>query len=73
LGIEGLDVIDGKDFLRADDAEGFAQAVLNLLADGSMRSRIAEAARRLMEERFSWSRVAGQFETICLRTLKRTR
>lgn len=71
LGIEGLDVTDGEHFVRADDAEAFARAILTLMADASMRTRIAEAARKLMEDRFSWSRVARQFETICERTLAR--
>jgi polysaccharide biosynthesis protein PslH len=69
LGIEGLDVTDGENFLRADDAAEFAGAILKLMDDPSMRARIAGAARRLMEDRFSWSRVARQFEAICLRTL----
>ena len=69
LGIEGLDVTDGQNFLRADDAQAFTSAILALLADAALRARIAGAARRLMEERFSWSRVAKQFEAICLRTL----
>jgi glycosyltransferase involved in cell wall biosynthesis len=73
LGIEGLDVTDGETFLRADDAPAFARCILALLDDSAMRVRIAGAARRLMEERFSWSRVARQFEAICLRTLERKR
>lgn len=73
LGIEGLDVTDGKNFVRADDAAAFARAILALLDDAALRVRIAGAARRLMEERFSWSRVAQQFEAICLRTLERGR
>jgi polysaccharide biosynthesis protein PslH len=71
LGIEGLDVTHGQNFLRADDADTFAAAILDLLDDASARSRIARAARHLMEERFSWSRVAAQFEAICLRALER--
>ncbi|MDR3533765.1 MAG: glycosyltransferase [Rhodopila sp.] len=69
LGIEGLDVTDGENFLRADDAEAFARSILRLMDDASLRARIAGAARALMEERFSWSRVARQFEAICLRAL----
>ncbi len=71
LGIEGLDVTDGQEFLRADDAPAFAAAILRLLDDGAMRARIAGAARALMEDRFSWSRVARQFEAICLGALAR--
>ncbi len=71
LGVEGLDVTDGQHFLRADDAPGFARAILALLDDGAMRTRIAAAARALVEERFSWSRVAAQFEAICWRAMER--
>jgi polysaccharide biosynthesis protein PslH len=71
LGVEGLDVRDEAEFLRADDATAFAAAVLRLLGDTGLRARVAGAARRLMEERFSWSRVAGQFEAICLRAMGR--
>jgi polysaccharide biosynthesis protein PslH len=71
LGIEGLDVTDSEHFLRADDARSFTEAILALLEDRARRERIAAAARRLMEKRFSWSSVARQFEAICLRTLTR--
>jgi glycosyltransferase involved in cell wall biosynthesis len=71
LGVEGLDVTDGAEFLRADDAEAFAGAALRLLGDAGMRARVAGAARRLVEERFSWAQVAGQFEAICLRAMGR--
>jgi hypothetical protein len=73
LGIEGLEVTDGENFLRADDAAAFARSILALMDDAAMRDRIAQAARRLMEERFSWTRVARQFEAICLRTLEHHR
>jgi glycosyltransferase involved in cell wall biosynthesis len=71
LGDEGLSVTDGENFLRADDAGTFAWSILALLENASMRTRIAIAARKLMEERFSWSRAARQLESICLRTLER--
>jgi glycosyltransferase involved in cell wall biosynthesis len=73
LGTEGLAVTDGEDFLRADDAAGFVRSILVLMGDAAMRARIAMAARRLMEERFSWSQVAHQFESICIQTLERQR
>jgi glycosyltransferase involved in cell wall biosynthesis len=73
LGIEGLDVADGEHFLRADSAAAFSDGILALLGNASFRNRIAAAARRRMEERFSWQKVAAQFEAICLRTLERRR
>jgi glycosyltransferase involved in cell wall biosynthesis len=71
VGVEGLDVTHGENFLRADDAEGFARCILMLLENSSMRTRIASAARQLMEDRFSWDRVARQFEAICEGALAR--
>jgi glycosyltransferase involved in cell wall biosynthesis len=71
LGIEGLDVTDGEHFLRADDAAAFSRGILSLLDDAAARARIAGAARRLMEDRFSWNKVAAQFEAICLGALER--
>ncbi len=61
----------GAEFLQADDADAFSGAVLRLLADAGLRSRIATAARHLMEDRFSWARVARQFEATCRRAMER--
>jgi hypothetical protein len=69
LGVEGLDITD-EHFVRADDAEAFALSILVLMDDATMRARIAAAARRLMEDRFAWSRVARQFEAICLQAVE---
>ncbi len=71
LGIEGLDVTDREHFLRADSAEEFAAAILTLLDDADLRTTVAGNARSLMEERFSWTVVARQFEAICLETMRR--
>ncbi len=71
LGVEGLDVTHDEHFLRADNTEDFAGSILSLLNDRPRGTRIAAAARALMEEKFSWSVVAKQFEAICLRALER--
>jgi polysaccharide biosynthesis protein PslH len=73
LGIEGLDVTDGEHFLRADSAEAFSRGILALLDDAALRSRMAAAARGLMEQRFAWKNVAAQFEAICMKALERRR
>jgi glycosyltransferase involved in cell wall biosynthesis len=69
LGVEGLPVEDREHFLRADTAGDFASAILSLLEDRNLRVSLAQAARRLVEDRFSWSRIARQFEAICRRAL----
>jgi glycosyltransferase involved in cell wall biosynthesis len=69
IGVEGLDVIDQQHFLRADDGPAFAAAILRLLDDTTLSANLAANARALIEKRFSWSRVAEQFEAICLRAM----
>jgi len=65
LGVEGLAVTDGVDYLAADTAEAFAAAVLALLDDAGRRARVAAAARRLVVQRFSWEQVTKRFEAVC--------
>jgi len=65
LGVEGLAVTDGADYLAADSAEAFAAAVLGLLDDAGRRAAIAAAARELVVQRFSWAQVTRRFEAIC--------
>lgn len=64
LGVEGLAVTDGADYLRADTADAFAAAILALLDDAGRRAALSEAARDLVVQRFSWAQVTRQFEAI---------
>lgn len=70
LGVEGLDVTPGEHLLVADDAAGFAQAILRLLDDDTLRLGMARAARDLVEAKFGWDVVARAFEAICQETLQ---
>ncbi len=63
VGAEGLPLIDGTHFARADGPAGFAGAVTALLRDPERRRRLGMAGRRLVEERYSWTQVAAEFET----------
>ncbi len=71
IGIEGLDIAHEEHFLAADTAEDFAAAILRLLDDPALNAALSKAARKQVEDRFSWSHVAREFEAICLRTLER--
>ncbi|HET7565346.1 MAG TPA: glycosyltransferase family 4 protein [Gemmatimonadaceae bacterium] len=53
-GCEGLCAIDGENILIRDTPEEFADAVLALLSDATLRERLAKAGRRTVEERYSW-------------------
>jgi glycosyltransferase involved in cell wall biosynthesis len=72
IGVEGLQLEPGRHYLLADSVEDFAGAVLRLLNDAALRARLAEAARALLEEHYSFRNAARVFENICLRALART-
>lgn len=68
IGVEGLPVVPGQHYARADSAQEFAAAVIELLRDRARRDQIARAARGLVEEKFSSRDVARVFEAICTAT-----
>ena len=61
LGAEGLPVRPGEDILLADTPNDFAEAVISLMRDGNQRRQLGTAARALVQENHSWSKVAGSF------------
>jgi glycosyltransferase involved in cell wall biosynthesis len=54
VGCEGLDAVDGQNILIRDDADGFAAAVVQVLSDEALRTRLERNARRTAEETYSW-------------------
>lgn len=67
VGIEGLPVEDGEHYLRADEAEAFAAALIRLLREEPLRTELSARARRYVEENWSSARPAREFEAVCLR------
>lgn len=67
IGIEGLPVEHDKHYLRADDPESFAAAVVALIRDSERRRELAIAARAYVEENFSFTVAARSFEQACRR------
>jgi sugar transferase (PEP-CTERM/EpsH1 system associated) len=62
LGAEGLPLVPGEHYLRADEPADFAREVTALLKDPERRRRLGAAGRRLVEERFSWPQVTREFQ-----------
>lgn len=60
-GAEGLVAQPNVHLLIADEPAAFAGAVVQLLADASLRQRLAEQARRLVEQHYSWPLVMPRF------------
>lgn len=67
LGAEGLPVTHGVDVLLADEPEQFARETIRVLRDRSLQGQLGAAARKLVEENYSWASVAD----VCDRVLHR--
>jgi glycosyltransferase involved in cell wall biosynthesis len=61
VGAEGLELSDPREIRIADDPEGFARAVAELLADFDARRRQAVAARGRVEELYGWDSIGRTF------------
>lgn len=57
LGLEGLHVRAGHEALVADDPEAFAAAVVRVLDDDALATRLGAAGRRHVEQRFGWEQL----------------
>jgi glycosyltransferase involved in cell wall biosynthesis/GT2 family glycosyltransferase len=53
-GVNGLDLVDGDEFLLANDPEAFAAAVRRVFGDPEFRSGLERRARRAAEQRYGW-------------------
>ena len=61
VGAEGLPVQSGANIIVADTPGDFAQSVVSLLRDPSQRRRLGTSARALVQEKYSWPKVAESF------------
>lgn len=59
VGIEGIDAEDNKEVLVADDRKGLAEKTVLLLNDEILYRKIVLAARKLVEEKYSYKSIAG--------------
>jgi len=65
IGAEGLPVVPGEHYLRADEPAAFAGAVIELLAAAEPRHRLGQAADHFVRAHYGSEPVARQFEAIC--------
>ncbi|MGI8497996.1 MAG: glycosyltransferase family 4 protein [Gemmatimonadaceae bacterium] len=63
VGAEGLDVRHGENILLADAPGEFADAVVRVLRDRELRSKL-ESGGASLAARYDWSHIAGQFADI---------
>jgi polysaccharide biosynthesis protein PslH len=69
LGAEGLDLAHGTSALLADDAAGFADAILAVLADPQLAGRLASCGRSHVIDQFDWNRIGDGARTLLSSTL----
>jgi len=67
IGAEGLPLTNNTDIILADNPQHFANAVCRLLESGDERARIGKAARKLVEENYSWAAATRVMEQVLLR------
>lgn len=65
LGAEGLPVSSGIHLEIADDPKAFAFHVVKLLTNARQAKSLAERARALVTEKFTWESAAAEFIRIC--------
>jgi glycosyltransferase involved in cell wall biosynthesis len=60
-GVEGLAVTPGQDVLIADQPAEFADQVVHLLQDRTLRQRLVTKARDLVERQYDWAQIGQRF------------
>ncbi len=61
-GVEGIDLVAGRDAVIADSPDAFAHAVIALLRDAERRRALGQAARALAEDKYDWRKIVPKFE-----------
>lgn len=64
VGAEGLEATDGKEVIIRDKPIEMAEAVLEVLNNEKLAQKVAENARKLVEEKFSWYKMGEYLDKI---------
>jgi glycosyltransferase involved in cell wall biosynthesis len=61
---QGIDAIHGQHILLADNAQDFAEHVVDLLRDDHLYARLSENSERFINEKFDWERSVRDVEDL---------
>lgn len=61
-GIEGLEVVDGREVLVADEPQAFAARVSRLLDDQDLAAALANRGHALVRSRYGWESIGARLE-----------
>lgn len=65
VGAESISYSNGKDILIADDAKGFAQAVINVLKDNELRTQLGQNAQQLIDSKYDNRKICSAIIEFC--------
>jgi len=64
IGIEGLEVRNGKNVLVEDNMDTFAAKVIVLLQDRMLSMKLGKAARSLVIDKYDWKKIGKQLDRV---------
>jgi glycosyltransferase involved in cell wall biosynthesis len=64
IGAEGIEYLDGENILIADDPDGFAKAVIQVLCDPLLAKRLRVNGRLWVENHYEWRTVYSNWDSI---------
>ena len=64
IGIGGTEAEDGKEVIIRDDPKDIAQAAIELLQDPKKYSRLAENAKKMVQQKYDWDQIAQKLSDI---------
>lgn len=71
VGVEGLPLMPGTDFVLADDPGDFASAIVRLLQSPKEARAMGARGAEMVGERFGWEASADRFAEICRAVVER--
>lgn len=60
-GMEGLDLVPGRDILVGDDANTFADQVVSVLENESLRWKLGQAGCQVVNQKYNWKDIGADF------------
>jgi len=72
IGCEGLDLEPDKHLLMADEPQQFAARTIQLIRDGSLRSKLGDNGRALIQERYDWDVIVRKLDLVYRRLIYST-
>jgi glycosyltransferase involved in cell wall biosynthesis len=69
IGAEGIAIRDGENILIADSAHDFTQAIMHVLDDQQLASRLRHNGRQWIEDHYDWRRVYRAWDAVYARLL----